>query len=136
MVWINSAVDPNLGGIRSFQTLSTKAGLLEKLNKKGEADQIMQTALDNASVIELHNYGRQLLTQKKVNEAMAVFEKNFKKYDGAWPTNAGMMRGYSAMGDLKKALQYAKLAMVQAPNEESKKILEQAIKTLESGKAL
>ena len=134
--WVNSAVDPNLGGIKSFQALSTKAGLLEKLNKKAEADQIMQSALDNASAIELHSYGRQLLNEKRVKEAMAVFEKNYKKFNGAWPTNAGMMRGYSAMGDLKKALEHAKLALAQAPNEESKKFLEQAIKTLEGGKAL
>jgi hypothetical protein len=47
-----------------------------------------------------------------------------------------MMRGYSAMGDLKKALEHAKLALAQAPNPETKKLIEQAIKTLESGKPL
>jgi hypothetical protein len=67
---------------------------------------------------------------------MAVFEKNYKKYKGAWPTNGGMMRGYSANGDLKKALEHAKIALNQAPNQESKRAIEQAIKTLESGKAL
>jgi len=134
--WINVVVDPNLGRVNSFQALSTKAGLLGKLNRKDEADKIMQSALENATVMEMHSYGRQLLSEKRVKEAMEVFQKNYKKYKGAWPTNGGLMRGYSAMGDLKKALEYARVALTQAPNDESKKVIEQAIKTLESGKPL
>jgi hypothetical protein len=136
LAWINVALDPAFGRVNSFSALSTKAALLGKLNKKEEAEQIMQAALPNASAMEMHVYGRQLLGEKRVKEAMAIFEKNYKKNKGAWPTNGGMMRGYSALGDLKKALEYAKLALAQAPNEESKKALEQAIKTLESGKPL
>jgi tetratricopeptide (TPR) repeat protein len=134
--WINRATDPNLGGVKSFKAMNTKAGLLKKLNRTAEADTIMKAALENATVLEMHQYGRQLLGEKRVPEAMAVFEKNYKKYKGAWPTNGGMMRGYSAMGDYKKALEYAKLALAQAPNEENKKFLEQCIKTLSEGKPL
>ena len=134
--WINRATDPNLGGVKSFRALNTKAGLLTKLNRTAEADTIMQAALENASPIEMHQYGRQLLAQKKNAEAMAVFEKNYKKNKGAWPTNAGMMRGYSAMGNYKKALEHAKLALAQAPDDVNKKFLEEAIKTLSEGKPL
>lgn len=134
--WINSAVDPTLGGVQSFRTLSIKTGLLNKMNRKAEADKIMQTALDNATSIELHTYGRQLLAQKKNTEAMAVFQKNYTKYKGAWPTNVGMMRGYSATGDLKKALEHAKLALAQAPDDVNRKSLELAVKTLSEGKPL
>lgn len=136
LMWINRAVDPNLGGVTTFSALSKKAGLLSRLNSQEESDNIMESALENATSFELHGYGRQLLAQKKTKEAMAVFEKNHKKYKGAWPTNVGMMRGYSAMGDLKKALQFAKLALAQAPDKLNKDNLEQLIKTLESGKPL
>lgn len=136
LAWINVVVDPNFGGVNTFRAFSTKAGLLGKLNKKEEADQIMLAALANASVTEMHFYGRQLLNENRVKDAMAIFEKNHKKNKGAWPTNAGMMRGYSATGDLKKALEHAKLALTQAPNEESRKIIEEAIKTLEAGRVL
>jgi tetratricopeptide (TPR) repeat protein len=136
LVWINSAVDPALGGVNSFKALSTKAGLLNKLNKKDEAAKMMQAAMDNASVTELHNYGRQLLTENKVKEALEVFEMNYKKFKGIWPTNAGLMRGYSAAGDFKKALEYGKAALAQAPNEEVKKIISNAVDTLAKGKAL
>lgn len=136
LVWITSATDPNLGGISSFNALSTKAGILTKMNQPDEAAKYMQQALDNASAIEMHTYGRQLLNEKKYDAAMAVFKKNFEKYKGAWPTNVGMMRGYSATGDLKKALEHARIALTQAPDDVNRKSLEKAVKTLEEGKAL
>jgi hypothetical protein len=47
-----------------------------------------------------------------------------------------MMRIYSAMGDTKKALQFAKAALAQAPDEQTKKFLETTIKNLSEGKPL
>lgn len=134
--WIKRATDPSLGAVQSFRALSTKAGLLEKLSRKAEADQTMASALELGSAVELHQYGRQLLAQQKTADAMKVFELNWKKYKGAWPTNVGMMRGYSAMGNYKKALEHARLALAQAPDDQNKKSLEAAIKTLSEGKAL
>jgi tetratricopeptide (TPR) repeat protein len=134
--WINTAVDPALGGVKTFRALNTKAGLLAKLNRQQEADEVMKAALENATAVEMHGYGRQLLAQNKVKEAMEVFQTNFKKHKGAPPTHAGLMRGYSAMGDLKKALEHAKLALAKAPDEGSKRILEQAVKKLSEGRPL
>ena len=134
--WINSATNPNLGGINSFQALSVKSGILKKKGKNEESDLIMKQAVDNANTMELHQYGRQLLNEKKVNEAMTVFEKNYIENKGAWPTNVGMMRANSALGNIKKALEFAREALKQAPDDINKKNLENAIKTLESGKAL
>lgn len=134
--WINTAVAPTLGGVKTFSALSTKAGLLTKLGRTQEADALMKEAMENGTAVEIHGYARQLLNQKKVNEAMEVFQFNYKKHKGAFPTNAGLMRGYSALGDLKNALKHAKLALAQAPDEGNRKALEAAIKTLEEGKAL
>ena len=136
LTWINSATNPQLGGRNTFAALSTKARILVKMGKDKEAKDIMNTAMDDATPLELHGYGRQLLSEKKLPEALAVFQKNYDKNKGVWPTNAGLMRVYSAMGDYKKALQYAKVAVQQAPDEQTKKIMEAAVKTLEEGKAL
>jgi len=46
----------------------------------------------------------------------------------------GLMRGYAANGDLQKALEHAKKALVQAPDELNRKNLEAMVKTLEEGK--
>lgn len=134
--WINSATNPRLGGVRSFNALSTKSGILKKLGNENEAADMMKAAIENASAQELHSYGRQLINENKLPEAFEVFQKNFTKNKGAWPTNAGMMRIYSAMGNYKKALEYAKAALPQAPDEPTKKFLEAAIRTLEQGKPL
>ena len=134
--WINTAVDPNLGGVTSFCAMRTKAGLLGMLGKQADADAIMKTAMDQASAIELHGYGRQLLAEGKTTEAMNVFQQNYTRQKGAWPTEAGLMRGYSAMGDLKQAMEHAQLALQQAPDENSRRMLEQAIQQLRAGKPL
>jgi hypothetical protein len=134
--WINSATDPRLGGAKTFNTLSTKSRILKKLGNEKEAADMMKAAIENASAQELHNYGRQLMNENKLPEAFEVFQKNFTKNKGAWPTNAGMMRIYAAMGNYKKALEHAKAALPQAQDEPTKKFLETAIKTLEQGKPL
>jgi predicted RNA polymerase sigma factor len=74
--WINSAVSPSLSGVNSFRALSTKAGLLAQLGRQPEADAMMKAALETASVMEMHGYGRQLLAQGKTKEAMEVFQQN------------------------------------------------------------
>jgi len=135
-VWITSATDPSLGGLQTFVALSTKSGILAKMNKKEEADKLMAQAIEKGNVFELHGYGRRLLAQKKVKEAMTVFEMNYKKNEGKWPTPVGMMRGHSANGNYPEALKYAKMGLTQAPDALNKQTLEAAIKNLEAGKAL
>ena len=134
--WINSATDPKFVGNVSFKALSVKSGILELQGKTAEASSIMDKAIEIGTVLELHAYGKQLLARKKNKEAMAVFQKNHQKYQGAWPTNAGLMRGYSAMGDLKSAIKYAKLALEQAPDAVNKDFLTRMIAQLEQGKPL
>ncbi len=134
--WINTATDPQFVAKPSFKALSTKAGILELQGNSKEADGIMEKALQTGNVTEIHMYGRQLLSRKKTKEAMAVFEMNHQKHNGAWPTNAGLMRGYSAMGDLKSALKHAKLALEQAPDATNKDFLKRMITQLEQGKPL
>ncbi len=136
MQWINTATDPKFVGTASFKALSIKAGILELQGKTAEAASIMDKAIENGNVMELHAYGRQLLGRKKAKEAMAVFQKNYQKHQGAWPTNAGLMRGFSATGDLKSALKYAKLALEQAPDAQNKDFLKRMIEQLEQGKPL
>jgi hypothetical protein len=46
----------------------------------------------------------------------------------------GLMRGYAALGDTKKAMGYAKLAVGQAPDPANKKNLENMVKFLSEGK--
>ena len=136
LTWIETAVSPALGGIERFEAIAIRAGLLEKMGREQEAATVVNTALQNAKPAEVHNYGRQLLAQNKVDKAMEIFQFNFTKNDGAWPTHAGMMRGLSAQGKLKEALEHAREALKQAPGEANIRILKEAIMKLEKGQAL
>jgi hypothetical protein len=46
------------------------------------------------------------------------------------------MRGYAGIGDNKQALEHAKIALPQAPDELNRKNIESMIKTLSEGKSI
>jgi hypothetical protein len=133
--WAENAISLPGVGQSTFPALSTKAQILEKLSRSADATAVMSTAMDlpNALPVEIHQYGRRLLTQGKAKEAMAVFQKNAKRFGEAWPTHVGLARGYSAMGDYKSALKHAETALAQAPDELNRKSLQDAVVKLKQG---
>jgi hypothetical protein len=134
LLWADTATSVNFGGSKSFQTWSTKAMVLDAMGKSDEAADVMKKALPYGEMNELHQYARQLLLQKKSKEAFDVFKINYDKHPNVFTTNMGMARGYSAIGDYKKALAYAQKAQPQAPNQPNKVGVETAIKKLQEGK--
>jgi tetratricopeptide (TPR) repeat protein len=66
----------------------------------------------------------------KKAEALKVFEYNYDKFDGAWPTAVGMARGLSAVGEYAKALKHAETAVKQAPDQLNKDAMAQAVEKL------
>jgi hypothetical protein len=138
LTWAQRAVsDPTWsGGVENFSTLATLANL-QDLNGLGpEAAKTFDKALNHpaASPIQIHMAGRQLLTSGKKEQALRVFQQNAKRFPNQWPVHVGLMRGYAATGDKKKALEEARLALAQAPDEGNKKNLQNLIKQLEEGK--
>lgn len=133
LLWSDSATGRTFGGDRVFQTHATRAQILNKLGRAADADAEMKKALPLASMQDLHQYGRQLLQQKKNKEALEVFKTNYQKNLGQFTTLMGMVRGYSANADYKNALKYAKLALPLAPDQPNKTSLENSIKKLEAG---
>ena len=83
---------------------------------------------------ELHQYGRQLLSQKKNKEALEIFKLNATKNPNQFTTLVGLARGYSANGDYKSALKFAKQALPLSPNQANKTSIETMIGNLEKGK--
>ena len=93
----------------------TKAQILEKTGDKEQSEQIMARALEIGNAGQLHQYGRNLLGQDRVEEAMAVFERNAEQNPDAWFIGFGLARGYSAKGDFDKAVANMKLSLAEAP---------------------
>ena len=139
LTWAERAVsDPYSGGEENFQTLSTLSQLQALNGRAEESVKTFQKAVNHrtASPIQIHLAGRQLLAQGKKQEALQLFQLNARRYPNEWPVHVGLMRGYAAVGDNKKALQEARLAVAQAPDELNRKSLQAAVKTLEEGKEL
>jgi Tfp pilus assembly protein PilF len=138
MKWAEAAVSmPGVGQV-NFDTLSTKAQVLSKLGKESEAKAAMTLALNQPGTtpLQIHTYGRQLLAAHKNAEAMEIFQLNAKRNGDAWPVHVGLARGYSAQGDLQKALEHAKKALPQAPDDLNRNSLDSMIKTLSAGTAI
>jgi tetratricopeptide (TPR) repeat protein len=123
-------------GQANFATLSTKAQILEKLARPAEAASAMEKAMDlpGTQPVEIHQYGRRLLAQGKPKDALAVFQKNAKRFGDTWPVHVGLARGYSAVGDYPTALRHAEIALKQAPDPTNKKSLEDAVVKLKQGR--
>jgi hypothetical protein len=134
LAWADRAISEPFVGQKNFVTLSTKAGLLNKLNRTDEAAALMKEAMPLGSVQQIHFYARQLLQMKKSKEAFEVFKFNYDKNPNDYTANVGMARGYSAIGDYKKALGHAQKAMPKAPGQSEKNNIENLIKSLQEGR--
>jgi hypothetical protein len=134
LLWAGTATSVNFGGSQSFQAWSTKAMVLDSLGQSTEAAAAMKKALPFGSVNELYYYARNLTRHKKGKEAFEIFKIAYDKYPDVFLTNAGMARGYSAIGDYKKALTFAQKAHAQAPDKPNKDTLDRIVKTLQDGK--
>ena len=133
LLWADSATSRNFGGDRSFIAWSTKAQILEKLNRAAEADSLMKKTTSFANMNEIHQYGRQLLQQKKNKEALEIFKTNFQKNPNQFTTLMGLVRGYSANGEYKNALKYANQALALAPDTNNKNNVTTMIEKLKEG---
>jgi Flp pilus assembly protein TadD len=98
----------------------------------------MQLAIHHPSAtpLDLHQYGRRLLAEKKDKEALEVFLLNQERNGDQWPVHVGLARGYAANGDPKQALEHARRAAAQAPDALNRKNLEAMVAALEAGKPI
>src|SRR5687768_9115433 len=121
-------------GQKSFASLNNLGTAYTKLNRIPQADSVMAEALLFATPNQYMGLGRGLISAKRIDKAMEVFNANQKKNGDVYAVNAGFMSGYSAKGDYKKALEHAEKALKQAPNDAAKKTMEANIAKLKEGK--
>jgi hypothetical protein len=134
LTWADQAITGTFVGEKNFTTLSTKAQLLAKLNRGAEAEAVMKEALPMGTPQQIHAYARQLLQQKKSKEAFEAFKLNYDKTPNTFTTNMGMVRGYSALSNYKKAQEFALKALPQAPDKVNKDNVMRIIQLLQEGK--
>jgi tetratricopeptide (TPR) repeat protein len=126
-------VDQSIQAEERFENDQTKAQVLEATGKTAEAKTYHDKALQNASAVQLHGYGRQLLTEKKTDEAIKVFQLNAKKHPNDWVVHASLARAESAQGHYASAAKEMKLALKGAP-ENQQTYIKGLVDKLEAGK--
>jgi tetratricopeptide (TPR) repeat protein len=134
LLWTDTATSVGFGGSQSFTAWSTRAAVLDSLGRPAEGEAAMKKALPYGSLNEVYFYGRSLARSKKGKDAFEIFKINYDKHPDQFLTNLGMARGYSALGDYKKALTYAQKARVQAPDKPNQNALDAFIAKLQAGK--
>ncbi len=131
--WADRSINTYFGEA-NFLTLSTQAGLLEKLDKKAKSDSIMKKALPMATMLQLASYGNTLLRLKKHKEAFEIYSLNYSKHPNEVNAIIGMIKGYAALGNIKESLKYAEKGMSLVPDSNSKSYFEKLISDLKAGK--
>lgn len=123
----------------NFTTLSTLYQALTANGESAEAAEVFDRALAHptATPSQIHQAARQLIAAGNKEKALEVFQLNLERFDGAWPTEVGMVRGLSALGRYAEALPHAKKALEQAKQRNdalNTGSLETMIQQLEAGK--
>ena len=134
--WAQRGAGPNFGGDNQILALATLARAQEANGKDAEAAKTWDKAINlpGATAVQIHQVGRGLSSPKaRRSRPCAIFQTNAKRFPNQWPVHVGLMRGYAAVGDAKKALEEGRLALKQAPDERNKKVLADAIAKLEKG---
>ncbi len=124
--------DNSIQAEERFDNLSTKAQILAKLDRDEESAQVLAHALEVASPLQMHGYGRQLLAQGKKEEAMKVFQDNAERNPDAWFIGVGLARGHAAFGRFEEAAQQMRVALEAAP-ENQKTYIQGLVEQLERG---
>ena len=114
-----------------YDNLMNKSKILDAMGRKDDAVAAHNKAIEKANPIQLYVLGRQLQTEKKQDEALALFRSNAKKFPDYWTSHMGMARVYSAQGDFDNAVKEVKVALTSAP-EANKSSMENYIKRLQS----
>ncbi|WP_420317488.1 DUF2911 domain-containing protein [Ekhidna sp.] len=137
IAWADQAINAPFFGQRNWATMSAKGAVLNAAGKADEASEVMDEAikLPGANPGAIHQYGRQLIGAGKNEKALEVFKYNHKSNNGAWPTNYGLARGYSAVGNYEQALKYLELAKANIPAGDTLNgpIIDQNIEKLKKG---
>ncbi|MBQ4821978.1 DUF2911 domain-containing protein [Aquimarina sp. MMG016] len=113
--WVNGSITGNFFSKETFGNLSLKSQILAKQGKINEAMVLVDKAAKLGNATQVFQLGNGLIGQGQKDKALEVLKNNVKVNNGAWPSNYGLARAYSATGDYKNAIKSINVAMNNAP---------------------
>lgn len=135
--WAQEAVSRPGTGVENFQTLTMLAQLQVAGGRaaEGAATYDRAMALPGVTPIEIHGLARGMQAAGNDAGARRVFLANAKRFPNQWPVNFGLARAAAIDGDFRRAAEFARKALPQAPNEPNRRNLENMIKQWEQAAA-
>jgi tetratricopeptide (TPR) repeat protein len=116
----------------TFNNLSTKAQLLQKVGKEDEVEDLMARAMKVGSAGELFGYARKLLGEGQKEESVEISRANVERNPDVWFVDLGLARGLSALGRYQEAAEAMKKSLGKAP-ENRKTMVQGLLESLEKG---
>jgi tetratricopeptide (TPR) repeat protein len=113
-------IDRSIGIQENANNLMIKAGLLEQAGQTDLAVEIQTRALEIANEAEVNLIGYTFLQQGKVDQAIAVFEKNVADHPDSWNTYDSLGEAYRAAGDMNQAVKQYKKALSMVEDQAQK----------------
>jgi hypothetical protein len=135
LTWADRSINTFFGEA-NFLTLSTYAGLLEKFNRKKEADSLMQKAIPMATPLQLVMYGSNLNKMKKHQEAFRIFKMNYDKSPKENYAHLGMVMGYYFLDNKKEAIKAAEKGKATSTEPGWKGYFDSLINDMNAGKEI
>jgi tetratricopeptide (TPR) repeat protein len=126
MVW----ADRSLKLRETYVGLRVKAALLEKKGDAKGAESLRAKALTIATEAEVNQTGYGLLGQNKVDEAIAVFQRNVKDHPDSWNTYDSLAEAYALKGDKAQAVANYRKALDRVKAEDQRKRIEEELAKL------
>jgi hypothetical protein len=115
-----------------FENLSTKADLLQAMNRADEAKKVRDHAMESGTPIQLYSYARGLQAQKRSDEAMAVFQTVVKRAPQTLYGHLAAARLKSAAADFDGALAEAQAAVGTATSDAQKQNIQTLVRRLQA----
>ncbi|WP_109097109.1 DUF2911 domain-containing protein [Aquimarina sp. AU58] len=114
--WVNASISGNFFSKETFANLSLKSQILAKQGKTGEAMTYVDKAAKLGSTAQIFRLGTGLITLGQKDKALVILKDNVKNSKGAWPSNYGLAKAYSATGDYKNAIKSINTSLDNAPD--------------------
>jgi hypothetical protein len=124
--WIDQAIAIN----NSFNTLSVKSNILKAMEKKEEADKIMNDAIAISTENELNLYGYQLMGNSQIDKAIEMLTLNTKRFPRSANCFDSLGEAFATKGDKKNAILNFKKSLSMNPPDNVRANSEKFLKQL------
>ena len=113
--------DKSAGMAQTFRALRVRAAVAEKKGdaKKAEALRAQAMTIANENDLNLFAYG--LLQQKKLDEAIAIFQRNVKEHPQSWNVYDSLAEAYATKGDKAAAVENYTRALSMVKDDANRK---------------